>query len=269
MKNIPSNLYPKVLALINETYVDKMDSIESAQVNEDGIIEAIAIDEGSKFVCRYADGAIEIKALSPDEQTKTVGFAAGKPRNCKAGISCGGSCISKSKTCKKKGTGGQAEKAKEITALVWQPGKGSPKDAPAKASKSTAPKKESTEKKERKPTAKAIEKQKKAIEDAKDNAIMQKRGKANEALRDRIESIKNAGDHTKMSAEDLTTTLLDTDGEAQLTLLGITNKYYMPKSTLPKDMLRSMSKKLHPDVNKDPRAGKAFAALKDLVGGMA
>ena len=118
MKTIPSNLYPKLLDLINETYVDKMDSIESAQVDEDGTIEAIAIDEGEKFACRYQNGAIEIKALNPDEQAKTVGFAAGKARNCKAGISCGNSCISKAKTCRKKGTSGQAEKAKEITAAV-------------------------------------------------------------------------------------------------------------------------------------------------------
>lgn len=98
-----------------------MDSIESAQVDEDGTIEAIAIDEGAKFVCRYQNGAIEIKALNPDQEPKTAGFAAGKTRTCKTGISCGGSCISKTKTCGKKGTSGQAEKAKEIAAEVNQP----------------------------------------------------------------------------------------------------------------------------------------------------
>lgn len=122
MKNISSDLYPKVLAFINETYLDKMDSIESAQVDEDGTIEAIAIDEGARFVCRYQGGAIEIKALEPDKQTNTAAFGnANKRRTCSNGISCGNSCISKSKTCRKKVQGPQQAMAKEIRDLVHQP----------------------------------------------------------------------------------------------------------------------------------------------------
>lgn len=272
METIPSSLYPKLLDLINETYSDGMDSIESAQVDEDGTIEAIAIDEGTKYACRYQDGAIEIKHLSDGASSKTGSFATGKARNCKAGISCGNSCISKTKTCRKKGTSGQAEKAKEITALVHQPGKGSPKDVPAKAKATGKDRKPKEPKPATKKTKDESNDTKSESTPKSDPTIKRSQKEVTRAIqeaatapgkrtsRSRIEALdsKKAGDYTKMSATDLTTVLLDTSNQHRDTLLGVS------RGSNAKDFLRVVSKKIHPDINKDPRAAAAFNALKSM-----
>ena len=281
MKTIPSNLYPKVLDLINETYVDKMDSIESAQVDEDGTIEAIGIDEGAKYVCRYQNGVIEIKALSPDESPKTAGFAAGKARNCKTGISCGNSCISKAKTCRKKGTSGQAEKAKEITALVWQPGKGSPAE---KAKAETKPKSKRQIKEEglRATAAAALEKSKattndkKALEkslhvyfDVKNNKELKASGRYKMATNGMD---KNDPEVTQKLYRKLVGVI---PGEENLVGKGIVNdKYFKPWTTFgldgqtatPADIKKAygdLAKKFHPD-NKQTGDAAKFQRLNQM-----
>ena len=258
---IPKEVYPKLLELINETYDDGMESIQEATSDSDGSLRGIAIDEGKKFAFEYANDTLELRLLT-ESDSQTAGFAAGKKRNCQKGISCGGSCISKTKTCKKKASGNQQEKAKEITALVHVPGKGSP--APTKQKAVSKAKKE-TKAKIPKVSAKEQVKIKEAIEDAKARSTM----KVSKETKQRIGNLsEDIGDPAKMTAKDLMTVLLDTDGDNRLTMLGITKKFYAPKSILPKELLKTVSKKIHPDVNKDPRATKAMVELNDMFENM-
>jgi hypothetical protein len=110
---IPPELHPEILSLFNESYIEGMDSVESATVSGDGTIEAITIDAGSRLVARYSSGNVEIMQLDI-ATTGTASFAAGKTRNCKTGISCGATCISKGKTCKSKASASQKDKAAKI-----------------------------------------------------------------------------------------------------------------------------------------------------------
>jgi hypothetical protein len=109
--------------LIDETYTDKIDRIDEAWAYPDGSIQAFVTDEGRQLAVEIGE-VVNIFQTGEDASFQ-ASFAGGKPRNCQKGIACGGTCIAKGKTCSKKASAGQKEKAKEVV-----------KSAKSKASKS-------------------------------------------------------------------------------------------------------------------------------------
>jgi hypothetical protein len=121
----PDN-YGLLKELIDETYIDGIDRIEGAWAVGDYGIEAIAWDENRQFVVTIDGDDLSILQTNDEAHTPmpyTASFAAAKKRNCKVGITCGGTCIAKGKTCHKKASAGQKEKAKKLisSALVHVP----------------------------------------------------------------------------------------------------------------------------------------------------
>jgi hypothetical protein len=110
---IDGQKYPLIIEILDENYDDGIDRVEGAWEMEDGSVEAIAWDAGMQFVASIAD-TIEMSLIG-EAHDGSVQFAAGKARNCKAGVACGGSCIAKGKNCSKKASPGQKEKIKELT----------------------------------------------------------------------------------------------------------------------------------------------------------
>lgn len=168
---IDPDIYPILISIINESYTDELDRISSARENDDGSILVVGIDGGKQVACKISDDRIRIRLLNPD----AAEFAAPKKSNgalkkktCKTGLSCGGTCISKTKICaralsieqqkqfkelKKRLKGGDADAAKGIEDLKnEQQGKSgsksqsSPKtEAKVEAKPSKKPKKMTTQ----------------------------------------------------------------------------------------------------------------------------
>jgi hypothetical protein len=100
--------------IIDETYTDRIDVITEAWVYPDGCIQAFATDEGRQL---SVDIGYDISIFQTGEDASfTASFAGAKKRNCVKGISCGGTCIAKSKTCSKKSSKGQKAKAADLVA---------------------------------------------------------------------------------------------------------------------------------------------------------
>jgi hypothetical protein len=112
MKAIEEEYFSDIIEILDENYDDGIDRIESAWEATDGTIHAIAWDGDYQFVA-HIGADIEI-ALANEVSVGTAKFAEPKPRSCKAGISCGGTCIAKGKNCRKKASSAQAAKAEAI-----------------------------------------------------------------------------------------------------------------------------------------------------------
>jgi DnaJ-class molecular chaperone len=248
---IDSVHYPLLKQIIDETYTDKIDKINKAWLYPSGQIEVSATDEGRQLSIEIGEH-VSISQTGEDSNF-SASFAGTKQRNCKTGISCGATCISKTKTCKKKASGGQAAKTKEVLALVHVPRK---VEAKAKG------KRKPTEKAGTKSTS--SDKLKQKALDRTASAIMS-RSQQKEA--DAIKSLGEVGDPARMSVKDLMTTLLDIDGESRMELLGVTGKHYR-SAEVAKSWHREMVKKIHPDVNKHSDAPYAFKELDAIYKNM-
>ena len=107
--------YGLLTEMVNETYLDGIDRVEGAWVVGGDRIEAIVWDENRQFVVSMHGDDLNIMQTNDETYTPmTASFAGAKKRNCKVGISCGNTCISKGKTCKKKASAGQKENSKAI-----------------------------------------------------------------------------------------------------------------------------------------------------------
>jgi hypothetical protein len=130
MSTIAPNLYPLLISVIDESYTDGLDRISSARLNDDDTVLVVGMDGAKQIGVKISDSNIKIRLLNSDpidtnsaafsdsniyqqlgmrlvELALEVEFAAPKAKNngslkkktCKAGLSCGGTCISKSKVC--------------------------------------------------------------------------------------------------------------------------------------------------------------------------
>jgi hypothetical protein len=194
----------------------------------------------------------------------TASFAASKPRNCKIGISCGGTCIAKTKTCRKQASAGQKAKAQQIisSALVYVPKKVEPKsDPPAKAkSGKSSPSSDKIKKN-------LIREENISAADAKSDPRRRSLIEKNKRHNDLVRGMGDVGDPAKMSANDLMTALTKMDGEDRMDLLGVSMKHYKKKEVA-KAWYREISKKVHPDVNKSEGAAKAFEEAESIYKNM-
>jgi hypothetical protein len=66
-QTISSDQYPLVIELINETYTDEVEQIVEAQIEDNGAITAIAIDEDRIVGFRYTDNQVSTRILNPDD----------------------------------------------------------------------------------------------------------------------------------------------------------------------------------------------------------
>lgn len=129
MQTISPKLYPLLTSIIDESYTDGIDRISSARENDDGTILVVGVDGTKQIAAKISDGNIKIRLLNPDAvSTKSAAFSSAniyeqlgmrllelvleaefaspkknngalKKKTCKTGLSCGGSCISKTKIC--------------------------------------------------------------------------------------------------------------------------------------------------------------------------
>ena len=115
---IDPSSYGLLKEIIDETYRDGIDSIDEAWAYEDGSIQVFATDEGTQLAVEIGED-INIFETGQDASFQ-ASFAGGKPRNCQKGTACGGSCIAKGRTCSKKASAGQKEKAKAIAESAYR-----------------------------------------------------------------------------------------------------------------------------------------------------
>jgi hypothetical protein len=116
---IPLSSYPMLMNLINQTYLDRVEQISAAQVDDASNIIAVALDGRKKLVCKVTDSDIEVRLMGGDKAANSLKFAAPqKKKNCSKGISCGMTCIPASKTCKKPISPNQRAQKKKIVASV-------------------------------------------------------------------------------------------------------------------------------------------------------
>jgi hypothetical protein len=112
---IPAESYPLLMDLINQTYLDRVEQITAAQVDDSDDIIAVALDGRKKLACKVTDDDINIRLMGGEKVTNSLKFAAQqKKKNCTKGISCGMSCISATRTCKKPLSPNQKTQKKSI-----------------------------------------------------------------------------------------------------------------------------------------------------------
>lgn len=121
MQGIPVEVedYGLVAAILNENYSDGIDRIESAYAMPDGSLQAIVWDAGMQFVANIGE-TVELCMINETTQP-TAQFAEAKARKCNAGVTCGGSCIAKGKTCNKKASDSQKEKTSAVVQSTKKP----------------------------------------------------------------------------------------------------------------------------------------------------
>jgi hypothetical protein len=137
--------YPLLISIIDESYTDGLDRISSARLNEDGTALVVGMDGAKQIGVKISDSNIKIRILNPDpidinsaaftdsniyeqlgmrlvDLALEAEFAAPKSKNngslkkktCKTGLSCGGTCISKSKICARSLSMEQQKQFKEL-----------------------------------------------------------------------------------------------------------------------------------------------------------
>jgi hypothetical protein len=260
--------YGLLKEIIDETYTDGVDSIREAWVYPDRSIQAFVTDEGRELSVEIGED-INIFQTGEDASFQ-ASFGGGKPRNCVKGISCGGSCIAKNKTCRKKSSESQKAKAKEIvnSALTHVPRKEEPK-AKGKRKQPAAAKGKTGKGASSDATKASVSSQREeniSPRDAaspKHKAMIEDHKKYNNMIR----SLGEVGDPSKMSADDLTTVLTKTEGEHRQALLGVTRKHYNNEA-LAKEWYRGAVRKVHPDINKSAGASNAFQELDAMYKNM-
>lgn len=112
-------------AILEETYTDGITAIREVRLEGDNLIGIFEDKVSDKFTKRYDftvnENEVSFKLQNPDSvenYVESVDFAAKKgaatPKNCPKGTPCGGSCISKLKTCRKSTSAGAKAKVAEV-----------------------------------------------------------------------------------------------------------------------------------------------------------
>jgi hypothetical protein len=98
--SIPSSEYPAILLIVNSHYTDGIDRLDNARLNDDGSLICVGIDGNKQVAAKITDTKISIRLLNTDAEFATPKSNGSlKKKACKTGLSCGGTCISKSKVC--------------------------------------------------------------------------------------------------------------------------------------------------------------------------
>jgi hypothetical protein len=118
---IPAESYPLLMDLVNQTYLDRVEQITAAQVNDDDSIVFVGLDNPKKIAGKITDDHISMKLMGTGEKPQ---FAAPKkkPKNCSSptSISCGLTCLpaktkaGKDTVCKKPISPNQKAQKKSI-----------------------------------------------------------------------------------------------------------------------------------------------------------
>jgi hypothetical protein len=118
---IPAESYPLLMDLINQTYLDRVEQITAAQVNDDDSITFVGLDNPKKIAGKITDNDISMKLMTTGQKPQ---FAAPKkkPKNCSSptSISCGLTCLpaktkaGKDTVCKKPLSPNQKTQKKSI-----------------------------------------------------------------------------------------------------------------------------------------------------------
>ncbi len=74
MKQLPTNSYPALIELVNETYAEQIEEIIEAGVNASGNIICVAQDGERQISIEIADGGIKVELYDPSAK-----FSAPKP----------------------------------------------------------------------------------------------------------------------------------------------------------------------------------------------
>jgi hypothetical protein len=99
---IPTDQYPTLIELINETYLDRVEQITAAEFADSDDLICVAIDGRKKLAVKVADAGISIKLMGGKKAVGVAKFSTpGKRKTCSNGISCGATCISASKVCQR------------------------------------------------------------------------------------------------------------------------------------------------------------------------
>jgi hypothetical protein len=98
--SIPSSEYPAILSIVNSHYTDGIDRLDNARLNDDGSLICVGIDGNKQVAAKITDTKISIRLLNASAEFATPkNNGSLKKKTCKTGLSCGGTCISKSKVC--------------------------------------------------------------------------------------------------------------------------------------------------------------------------
>jgi hypothetical protein len=118
---IPVESYPLLMDLVNQTYLDRVEQITAAQVNDDDSITFVGLDNPKKIAGKITDNDISMKLVTTGQKPQ---FAAPKkkPKNCSSptSISCGLTCLpaktkaGKDTVCKKPLSPNQKAQKKSI-----------------------------------------------------------------------------------------------------------------------------------------------------------
>jgi hypothetical protein len=116
---IPTDQYPTLIELINETYLDRVEQITAAELADNEDLICVAIDGRKKLAVKVADAGISIKLMGGKKAVGVAKFSTpGKKKTCSNGISCGATCISASKVCQRELTPKQVQVLASLRQLV-------------------------------------------------------------------------------------------------------------------------------------------------------
>ncbi len=112
---IDPSQYPTLIKAVNETYTDGLDTIRSAQVDDDNrTITMVGIDGAKQLAIKMNAKSVTVLLMDGKSPAKFAAAAPGKKKTCKPGsLSCGNACLSmytasgKKKTCKQDPTASQ------------------------------------------------------------------------------------------------------------------------------------------------------------------
>jgi hypothetical protein len=63
MYKIPPEQYPELMSLVNQTYTDRIESIEAARIEENGDFLIVARDGNKRLAIRMTDDDISIRLM--------------------------------------------------------------------------------------------------------------------------------------------------------------------------------------------------------------
>jgi hypothetical protein len=120
---IPTESYPLLINLVNQTYLDRVEQITAAQLESDDAIKVVAIDGSKKLAISISDNGLVMKLMGvpPKTSPQFAGSGTGKKFKCGfSSISCGLRCITASKVCRKELTPKQLQILNSLRQLAKQ-----------------------------------------------------------------------------------------------------------------------------------------------------
>ncbi len=114
---IPSELHNALTALINATYLDKIERINAAQLTDEKDIVVSAIDGRKQLAIKISASNISVR-LQKAAEFKSGITNKKSYKVCTNGLSCRNTCISRNKICRHALSPGQAQQREKIIAAI-------------------------------------------------------------------------------------------------------------------------------------------------------